>query len=183
MATEKLSDKESHEFLNILKKRIEKNRFQIKDLSWNAIENKLKKDSAKLLSLYKMEQTGGEPDVIKIESEIIFCDCSKESPSGRRSFCYDHQALDARKENKPKDSAVNAAEEMGIELLDEKQYRELQSLAQFDEKTSSWIKTPEDIRKLGSAFFCDRRFNFVFLYHNGVQSYYASRGFRGILRV
>ena len=178
MATEKLSDKESHEFLNILKKRIEKNRFQIKDLSWNVIENKLKKDSAKLLSLYKMEQTGGEPDVIKIESEIIFCDCSKESPSGRRSFCYDHQALDARKENKPKDSAVNAAEEMGIELLDEKQYRYLQTLGEYDLKTSSWIKTPASIRQLGGALFCDRRYDTVFVYHNGAESYYGARGFR-----
>lgn len=183
MASKKLSEEETQEILNILKMRIEKNRFRLKNLNWNDIENKLINNPKKLWSLFQMEKTGGEPDIIKNEKEFVFCDCSKESPSGRRSFCYDHEALLARKENKPEDSAVNAAEEMGIELLNEEQYRELQDLDKFDEKTSSWIKTPDEIRKLGGAFFCDRRYNFVFLYHNGVQSYYAARGFRGMIKL
>ncbi|WP_312077330.1 DUF4256 domain-containing protein [Chryseobacterium sp.] len=183
MTAKKLSENEAEEILNILKARIEKDRFNLKNLDWLKIEKKLVASPEKLWSLYQMEKTGGEPDIIKNEKELIFCDCSKESPSGRRSFCYDHEALLARKENKPEDSAVNAAEEMGIELLNEEQYRELQMLDTFDEKTSSWIKTPDEIRKLGGAFFCDRRYNFVFLYHNGAQSYYAARGFRGMIKL
>ncbi|MBD8082532.1 DUF4256 domain-containing protein [Chryseobacterium caseinilyticum] len=183
MTTKKLSENETEEILNILKVRIKKNRFNLKNLDWEEIEKRLIANPEKLWSLEQMEKTGGEPDVIKIGSAIVFCDCSKESPSGRRSLCYDHEALLARKENKPQDSAVNAAQEMGIELLDEDQYRHLQTLDKFDEKTSSWIKTPSEIRKLGGSLFCDRRYDFVFLYHNGVQSYYAARGFRGLVKI
>ena len=179
MTSKELNNLESQEILKILKIRIEKNRFNLKNLDWNSIENLLHQNPEKLWSIAQMENTGGEPDVIKCDKIVVFCDCSKESPSGRRSFCYDHEALLARKENKPQDSAVNAAQEMGIELLNEAEYRELQTLGEFDEKTSSWIQTPEEIRKCGGAFFCDRRYNFVFLYHNGVQSYYSARGFRG----
>lgn len=182
MTKRKLSENETDEILNILKARIQKNRFNLKDTDWNVIEQKLRANPEKLWSLEQMEKTGGEPDLIENSKELIFCDCSKESPSGRRSFCYDHEALLARKENKPQDSAVNAAQEMGIELLDEKQYRQLQTLDKFDEKTSSWIKTPDDVRKLGGSLFCDRRYDTVFLYHNGVQSYYAARGFRGVVK-
>ncbi|KQT16974.1 hypothetical protein ASG31_11450 [Chryseobacterium sp. Leaf404] len=182
MTERKLTENETDEILKTLKTRILKNRFNLKNLDWEAVEQKLRSYPDRLWSLEQMDKTGGEPEITDNTKELVFCDCSKESPSGRRSFCYDHEALSARKENKPENSAVNSAEEMGIELLDEKQYRHLQSLDTFDEKTSSWIKTPDEIRKLGGSLFCDRRYNSVFLYHNGAQSYYASRGFRGTVK-
>ena len=157
-----------------------------KGLEWTEVQAKLEANAEKLCSLSEMERTSGEPDVVahdKKTGEYIFYDCSAESPKGRRSVCYDREALEARKEHKPKDSAVGMATAMGIELLTEEQYRELQKLGEFDAKTSSWVKTPSDIRKLGGALFCDRRFNTVFVYHNGAESYYAARGFRGSLRV
>jgi len=157
-----------------------------KGIEWKKVEARLKKGKDKLWSLSEMERTGGEPDVIGIDKktgEIIFYDCSAESPSGRRSLCYDGDALASRKEHKPKNSAYELAEEMGIKILNEEQYRELQQLGEFDLKTSSWVKTPTEIRELGGAIFCDRRFNRVFVYHNGAESYYAGRGFRGWLRV
>ncbi|HEX7027727.1 MAG TPA: DUF4256 domain-containing protein [Gammaproteobacteria bacterium] len=157
-----------------------------KGLEWAKVQAKLDAHPEKLVSLHEMESTGGEPDVVGYDKktvEFIFYDCSTESPKGRRSVCYDREALEARKEHKPKNSAVGMAAAMGIELLTEEQYRELQKLGKFDEKTSSWVKTPADIRKLGGALFCDRRYDTVFLYHNGAESYYAARGFRGWLRV
>ena len=157
-----------------------------KDLDWANVQAKLEANPEKLWSLNEMESTGGEPDVVgfdKKTGEYAFYDCSAESPKGRRSICYDREALDARKEHKPKDSAVDMATAMGIELLTEEQYRELQKQGEFDLKSSSWIKTPSEIRKLGGALYCDRRYNHVFLYHNGADSYYAVRGFRGSLRV
>jgi hypothetical protein len=164
-----------------------------KGIDWNKVQAKLEASPDKLWSLNEMERTGGEPDVVGLDSlpggkagktgEYIFYDCSPESPAGRRSFCYDHEALESRKEHKPKNSALGLADEMGIELLSEEEYRELQKLGNFDLKTSSWIKTPSDIRKLGGAIFCDRRYNTVFTYHNGAESYYAARGFRCSLRV
>lgn len=174
------------EFLKTLKTRFEKNMNRHKGLEWSKIQAKIEDNSGKLWSLDEMEITGGEPDVIGFDEktgEYIFCDCSVESPKDRRSFCYDHEALESRKANKPADSAINMAEEMGIELLSEQQYQELQQLGNFDVKTSSWLKTPADIRKLGGAIFGDRRFGRVFIYHNGADSYYAARGFRGLLRV
>ncbi len=155
-------------------------------LEWAKVQAKLEANTEKLWSLHEMERTGGEPDVVgqdKKTGEYIFCDCSAESPVGRRSLCYDSEALEARKEHKPKDNALDMAAALGIELLTEEQYRELQKLGTFDTKTSSWVKTPADIRKLGGALFCDRRYDTVFLYHNGAESYYAARGFRGSLRV
>jgi hypothetical protein len=181
-----LSSNQCEGLLNTLKIRFEKNINRHKDILWTKVEAKLKKNTDKLWSLNEMERTGGEPDVVgydKKNDEYIFYDCSTESPSGRRSLCYDAEALASRKENKPKDSTVNLANAMGIELLTEEQYRELQQLGEFDLKTSSWIKTPDNIRKLGGAIFCDRRYNTVFTYHNGAESYYAARGFRGVLRV
>ena len=157
-----------------------------KGIEWSEVQEKLETNTEKLWSLNQMEETGGEPDVIgydKETGEYIFCDCSAESPKGRRSICYDHEALESRKENKPQNSAMNMADEMGIELLTEEQYRVLQRLGSFDTKTSSWVKTPDNIRKLGGAVFCDRRYDTVFLYHNGAESYYGSRGFRGILKI
>ncbi len=157
-----------------------------KGLAWAEVQAKLEANSEKLWSINEMERTGGEPDVIGHDQktgEYIFYDCSPESPTGRRSVCYDREALDARKENKPKDNAIDMADALGVELLSEEQYRELQKLGEFDTKTSSWVKTPSDVRKLGGALFCDRRFNTVFLYHNGAESYYAARGFRAWLRV
>jgi len=182
----KLSPEQSKELLKNLKARFEKNMSRHKSLDWAAIQSKLESNPEKLWSLNEMEITGGEPDVIgydKKASEYIFYDCSAESPKGRRSICYDHEALESRKEFKPADSAMNMAADMGIELLTEQQYRDLQQLGNFDTKTSSWVKTPDDIRKLGGAVFCDRRYNTVFLYHNGAESYYAARGFRGLLKV
>ncbi len=174
------------ELLGVLKARFEENRNRHPGLEWAKVQAKLAANADKLWSLHEMEKTGGEPDVVghdKKTGEYTFYDCSAESPKGRRSFCYDREALERRKENKPKDSAADMACAMGIELLTEEQYRELQKLGQFDEKTSSWVKTPSEIRKLGGALFCDRRFNTVFTYHNGAESYYAARGFRGGLKV
>ena len=182
----KLSSEESAKLTNALKARFEKNMNRHQGLQWAKVQARLEANPEKLWSLQEMETTGGEPDVIghdKGTGEYIFYDCSAESPKGRRSVCYDREALEARKENKPKDSAVNMATAMGIELLTEEQYRELQRLGEFDTKTSSWVKTPSEIRKLDGALFCDRRFDHVFLYHNGAESYYAARGFRGSLRV
>lgn len=182
----KLSTEQREELLKTLKTRFEKNMSRHKGLEWDKILSKLEANDAKLWSLGKMEETGGEPDVVghdKKTGEYIFYDCSAESPKGRRSVCYDHEALESRKEHKPENSASKMADDMGIELLTEEQYRELQTLGKFDLKTSSWVTTPADIRKLGGALFCDRRYNTVFLYHNGAESYYAARGFRGALRV
>lgn len=181
-----LSKEEKETLLTILKNRFLKNTNRHKDLQWEAIQSKLERASEKLWSLNEMEKTGGEPDIIgqdKNTGEYIFCDCSVESPKGRRSYCYDRKALNSRKEHKPEDSALDAAQAMGIELLDETQYKELQKLGNFDTKTSSWIKTPEAIRKLGGALFADFRYDTVFIYHNGASSYYAARGFRGLLKV
>ena len=172
--------------LGILKSRFEKNIGRHKNITWAGVQAKLEAAPDKLWSLYNMEETGGEPDVIgynEAADEYIFCDCSAESPKGRRSVCYDNEALEARKEFKPAHSAVAMAEEMGIELLNEQAYRALQALGSFDNKTSSWLKTPEDIRKLGGAIFGDYRFGHVFVYHNGAESYYAARGFRGSISV
>ncbi|HKR10616.1 MAG TPA: DUF4256 domain-containing protein [Pyrinomonadaceae bacterium] len=181
-----LSPAQREELLTTLKTRFEKNMNRHKGLDWTKVQAKLEANAEKLWSLNEMESTGGEPDVVahdKKSGEYTFCDCSTESPKGRRSVCYDREALDARKENKPKDSAVNMAASMGIEILTEGQYRDLQKLGSFDTKTSSWIQTPSDIRKLGGAIFCDRRYNQVFTYHNGADSYYAARAFRGSLTV
>lgn len=172
--------------LGELKTRFEKNMQRHKGLDWAAVQVKLEKNPDKLWSLNEMEITGGEPDVIgydKKADEYIFCDCSPESPKERRSICYDHEALESRKEHKPANSAVEMAADMGIELLTEEQYRQLQQLGNFDTKTSSWIKTAANIRKLKGALFCDRRYDTVFVYHNGAESYYAARGFRGMLSV
>jgi len=181
-----LSQEQMDELISVLKKRFEKNMQRHEDLEWVKVQERLENKAEKLWSLSEMERTEGEPDVIGYDNktdEYLFCDCSKESPKGRRSVCYDHQALEARKKFKPENSAKNMATEMGIELLTEEQYRELQKLGEYDLKTSSWIQTPDEIRKLGGALFCDRRFNHVFMYHNGADSYYGARGFRGLLRV
>lgn len=186
MSKKTLSNKQIEELLKTLKSRFENNKNRHKGIEWNKVETKLKKNSGKLWSLNEMERTGGEPDVVgfdKKSNEYIFYDCAVESPAGRRSLCYDKEALEKRKEHKPKDSVINMAKAMGIELLTEEQYRELQKLGEFDLKTSSWVKTPADIRKLGGAIFCDRRYDKVFTYHNGAESYYAARGFRGVLKV
>ena len=177
---------QTNELLKTLKARFEKNMNRHKGIEWSKVLAKLEANPDKLWSLNEMERTGGEPDVVgfdKKTGEYIFYDCSDESPKDRRSYCYDSDALRSRKEFKPKNSAVDAASDMGIELLNEEQYRELQTLGKFDLKTSSWIKTPSDIRKLGGAVFCDRRYDTVFVYHNGAESYYAARGFRGLLKV
>jgi hypothetical protein len=181
-----LSKKQREELLSALKARFEKNMGRHKGLEWAQVQAKLEADDRKLWSLNEMEKTGGEPDVVghdKKTGEYIFYDCSAESPKDRRSLCYDREALEARKENKPKNNAMDVAAAMGVELLTEEQYRELQKLGNFDTKTSSWVKTPSAIRKLGGALFCDRRYDTVFVYHNGAESYYAARGFRGWLRV
>jgi hypothetical protein len=181
-----LSPEQREELIRALKVRFEKNMNRHEGFEWAKVQAKLKANSEKLWSLNEMERTGGEPDVIghdKEMGEYIFYDCSAESPKGRRSVCYDREALESRKEHKPKDSVLDMAASMGIELLTEEQYRKLQQLGKFDLKTSSWIKTPADIRKLGGALFCDRRYNTIFVYHNGAESYYAARGFRGSLRV
>lgn len=180
------SAKQSEALLATLAERFNKNMNRHKGIEWNAVQTKLKASKAKLWSLNEMESTGGEPDVVgydKKSGEYIFYDCSAESPAGRRSFCYDREALNSRKENKPKNSALDAATDMGIEILTEENYRELQKLGKFDNKTSSWIQTPDSIRKLGGAIFADYRYGQVFVYHNGAESYYAARGFRGALRV
>jgi hypothetical protein len=182
----KLSPEQGEELLRALKARFEKNMKRHKHLEWAKVQAKLEPHPEKLWSLHEMESTGGEPDVVghdRKTGEYIFYDCSAESPKGRRSVCYDREALESRKEHKPKNSALDMAAAMGIELLTEEQYRELQQLGNFDSKTSSWVKTPSAIRKLGGALFCDRRYDTVFVYHNGAESYYAARGFRGSLRV
>src|SRR6266702_2091450 len=181
-----LSPEQREELLRALKARFEKNMNRHKGLEWAKVQAKLEANTEKLWSLHEMEKTGGEPDVVghdKKTGEYIFYDCSLESPKGRRSLCYDREALESRKEHKPEDDATDMATAMGIELLTEEQYRELQKLGNFDTKTSSWVKTPSHIRKLGGALFCDRRYDTVFLYHNGAESYYAARAFRGSLRV
>lgn len=186
MPSRTLSEKERAELLKALKSRFEQNVNRHKGVEWADVQTKLQHNAGKLGSLHEMERTGGEPDVIgqdKKTGEYIFYDCAAESPKGRRSICYDREALNSRKENKPKNSALDMAAAMGVELLTEEQYRDLQKLGDFDSKTSSWVKTPAEIRKLGGALFCDRRYNTVFLYHNGAESYYAARGFRGWLRV
>ena len=182
----KLSSSESEELLKILKERFEKNANRHEGIEWNKVQAKLDANPEKLWSLNEMERTGGEPDVVNYDKntgEYIFYDCSAESPKERRSLCYDRQALDARKENKPKNSVIDVAADMGIALLSEEQYRELQKLGKFDTKTSSWIETPAEIRKLGGAIFADFRYGNVFVYHNGAESYYAARGFRGALKI
>ena len=182
----KLSPEQRKDLFNILKARFEKNMHRHKGIQWAAVQAKLESNAEKLWSLHEMENTGGEPDVVDYDKKTdayVFYDCSAESPKGRRSFCYDHEALESRKEHKPENSAVEMAADMGIELLTEEQYRELQKLGKFDTKTSSWIKTPADIRELGGAIFADFRYGKVFVYHNGAESYYAARGFRGSLSV
>ncbi len=181
-----LLPKERKELLRTLKTRFEKNMNYHKDIEWIKVQAKLEVNIEKLWSLNEMEKTGGEPDVVgydKKTDEYIFYDCSPESPKGRRSVCYDREALESRKKHRPENNAIDMAAAMGIEILTEKQYRELQKLGKFDTKTSSWVKTPSSIRKLGGAIFCDSRYDTVFVYHNGAESYYAARGFRGMLRV
>lgn len=181
-----LSTQQQEELLKSLKARFEKNMNRHKGLEWNKIQSRLEAHTEKLWSLNEMERTGGEPDVVghdKKTGEYIFYDCSAESPKDRRSVCYDREGLESRKEHRPENNAVDMADDMGIELLTEEEYRELQKLGEFDIKTSSWIKTPPEIRDLGGALFCDRRYDHVFLYHNGAQSYYAARAFRGSLKV
>jgi hypothetical protein len=181
-----LSPKQREQLLRALQSRFEKNMNRHQGLEWAKLQAKLETNTERLWSLNEMERTGGEPDVVghdKKTGEYIFYDCAAESPKGRRSLCYDREALDSRKENKPKDNAMDMAAAMGVELLTEEEYRELQKRGNFDTKTSSWVKTPSAIRKLGGALFCDRRFDTVFVYHNGAESYYAARGFRGSLRV
>jgi hypothetical protein len=181
-----LSPKQLEELLSTLKLRFEKNMNRHKGLEWTKIQAKLNANSEKLWSLSEMEITGGEPDVVgydKKTDEYIFYDCSPESPKGRRSLCYDRKALESRKEHKPKDNVLDMAVAMGVELLTEEQYRQFQKLGEFDTKTSSWVKTPSEIRMHGGAIFCDRRYDHVFVYHNGAESYYAARGFRGVINI
>lgn len=186
MNKNELSPEQCTELINLLKARFEKYSNRHKDLAWADVQTRLETQNDKLSSLFQMEETGGEPDVIGYDrktGEYIFCDCSIETPKGRRSMCYDREALEARKEHKPENTALDMAAAMGIEILTEEQYRDLQHIGEFDLKTSSWIITPPTIRKLGGALFCDRRYDNVFVYHNGADSYYGSRGFRGILRI
>lgn len=184
--SKEISKEESASLLSVLKTRFEKNRHRHKNIDWKDVQAKLEENPSKIDVLFRMEETGGEPDVIGFDAntkEFIFCDCAAESPKGRRSFCYDRPALDARKEHKPANSAIDAANEIGIKLLNEEEYRNLQALEPFDRKTSSWIETPKEIRELDGALFGDFRYNTVFVYHNGASSYYAARGFRGLLKV
>jgi hypothetical protein len=186
MINEKLSPEQHEEIMGALKARFEKNMIRHIGLEWVKVQSKLEANTEKLWSLHEMERTSGEPDVVSHDEETgeyIFCDCSAESPKGRRSVCYDREALESRKEHKPKNSAMDMADSMGIELLTEEQYHELQKLGNFDTKTSSWVQTPSEIRKLGGAIFADFRYGHVFVYHNGAESYYGVRGFRGSLRV
>jgi len=186
MTNKELSVEQREELLQTLQARFEKNMNRHQDLEWTKVQTKLEANTEKLWSLHEMETTGGEPDVVHYDSktdEYMFYDCSAESPKGRRSVCFDREAWEARKNHKPETTAMDMATNMGIELLTETQYRELQELGNFDLKTSSWIQTPEKIRKLGGAIFCDRRYDTIFVYHNGADSYYAARGFRGSLRV
>jgi hypothetical protein len=181
-----LSPEQSEELLRTLKARFERNMNRHKGIEWAKVQVKLEANTEKLWSLNEMERTGGEPDVVshdKKTGEYTFCDCSAESPKGRRNVCYDREAMESRKEHKPANNAIDMAAAMGIELLTEEEYRELQKRGNFDTKTSSWVKTPSEIRKLGGAIFCDRRYDTVFVYHNGAESYYTARGFRGALRV
>lgn len=183
---QELTKQTATELLIVLKERFDKNLNRHQDIEWQELEAKLEANPAKLWALNEMEISGGEPDVVGYNEqtkEYIFIDCSKESPAGRRSLCYDRKALDSRKEHKPKNSAVDVANEMGITILTEEEYRELQKIGNFDNKTSSWVLTPDDIRALGGAIFCDYRYGRVFMYHNGAESYYAARGFRGMLKV
>lgn len=186
MINEKLSPEQHEELLSALKVRFEKNMNRHEGFEWAKVKARLEDNIEKLWSLHEMERTSGEPDVVGLDEETgeyIFYDCSAESPKGRRSVCYDGEALESRKEHKPKNSAIDMANAMGIELLTQVQYQELQKIGNFDMKTSSWVKTPSEIRKLGGAIFCDRRYDTVFMYHNGAESYYGARGFRGSLRV
>ena len=186
MSAKTPSPEQREELLAVLKARFEKNMNRHGAVDWAEVQARLEQETGKLRALHEMERTGGEPDVVgrdEATGEIVFADCARESPKGRRSVCYDPEAREARKKHKPADSAMNMATAMGISLLTEEEYRELQQLGEFDTKTSSWVKTPSDIRKLGGALFCDRRYDTVFVYHNGPQSYYAARGFRGSLRV
>ena len=186
MNKNELSPEQCTELITLLKARFEKYSNRHKDLAWADVQARLETQSDKLSSLFQMEETGGEPDVIGYDrktGEYIFCDCSIETPKGRRSICYDREALEARKEHKPENTALDMATTMGVEILTEEQYRDLQHIGEFDLKTSSWIITPPAIRKLGGALFCDRRYDNVFVYHNGADSYYGSRGFRGSLRI
>lgn len=186
MNAKELLPEQTEELFAILKLRFEQNMNRHKGIEWAKVQAKLTSHKEKLWSLNEMEATGGEPDIICItdkKDEYTFYDCAPESPKGRRSICYDQEALDARKEHKPKDSAINMAKSMGIEILTEEQYRSLQQFGKFDTKTSSWVKTPNELRKLGGALFCDHRYNHTFTYHNGADSYYAARGFRGLLTV
>jgi hypothetical protein len=181
-----LTQQQGEELIRLLKVRFERNLSRHQGLEWTRLQAKLEAATNKLWSLYEMENSGGEPDVVSYDKktdEYIFYDCSAESPAGRRSLCYDKEGLDSRKEHKPRNNAIDMAAAMGVEILTEEQYRELQKLGTFDRKTSSWVKTPHEIRKLGGALFCDRRYNNVFVYHNGAESYYSARGFRSSLRV
>ncbi len=186
MLNKELSSSQREVLLTALKDRFEKNIIRHKSIKWTEVQARLEVNTEKLWSISEMERTGGEPDIInhdKKTGEYIFYDCSAESPKGRRNICYDREAQDSRKEHKPENNAVDMAAAMGIELLTEEEYRELQKLGEFDTKTSSWVKTPSNIRKLGGAIFCDRRYNTIFVYHNGAESYYAARGFRGLFKV
>ncbi|MEK8197931.1 DUF4256 domain-containing protein [Lysinibacillus sp. FSL M8-0134] len=186
MTNKELTHEQQEELIKTLKARFEKNIERHEGIDWASVQAKLDANPEKLWSLHEMEATGGEPDVVGYDAktdEYIFYDCSAESPKGRRSVCYDREAWEARKNHKPENTAMDMAKDMGIELLTEEQYRELQQLGKFDLKTSSWVQTPENIRKLGGAIFCDRRYDTIFMYHNGAESYYAARGFRGSLRV
>jgi len=181
-----LSPEQREELLRVLKDRFDKYKSRHEGIEWAKVQAKLEENPDRLWSLYEMERTGGEPDVVgydKDSDQYIFCDCSEESPRGRRSLCYDREALEARKANKPENNVIDMAAQMGIELLTEEEYRNLQKIGRFDSKTSSWVKTPDSIRKLGGAIFCDFRYGTVFVYHNGAESYYSSRGFRGSLKV
>lgn len=186
MANKELSIEQRDKLLKVLQDRFAKNMHRHEGIEWEDVQARLLENPGNLWTLNEMERTGGEPDVVGYDEErdeYVFCDCSRESPKGRRSVCYDREALEKRKKHKPETSAMDMAQEMGIEILTEEQYRALQELDEFDLKTSSWIKTPAEIRKLGGALFCDRRYNHVFVYHNGADSYYGSRGFRGMMRV
>ncbi len=186
MKRDELSEEQREELLNTLKVRFDKNMSRHVAIEWNKVKARLESNPKKLWSLNEMERTGGEPDVFaydKTKDEYVFYDLSQETPKGRRSICYDREAQHSRKEHKPRDSAINMADEIGIDILTEQEYRELQESGNFDTKTSSWVKTPTSIRKLGGAIFCDKRYNTVFVYHNGAESYYAGRGFRGALRI
>jgi len=186
MSKSTLSSEKKEQFIQLLKERFEANHHRHEKIEWSRVEERLRQDEKKLGSLYQMEETQGEPDVIGYNNDsdlFLFVDCAKESPKGRRSLCYDQEALDARKKFKPKNSIITVANEMGVQLLDENQYKQLQQLESFDTKTSSWLHTPDKIRRLGGAIFGDFRFGTVFIYHNGAESYYASRGFRAMLNV